>query len=870
MIRPVRPDGTIETGGVFVPVLRRRVIDRIASAALQRIVLIVAPAGYGKSVALRQYLETIDEPVIRFDVLTEHATLLGFLRGLADALVEVAPDARSTLAGAYEKNAASHTPGSDLALWMHSHLKSFRGVIALDDLHVAQEDRDVTQFLTALIERSKGRIQWVIASRATLGLPIGTWLAYGESDLAIDEHDLKFTVEEAKDAARSFRLGVRDEELYELLHLTDGWPTAMSFALRSSTRSIDLRNISSMTREMIYRYLAEQVYTGLGDVERGFIETVALLDEFDAPLMVATGFDRAAGMIDDLRQRVAFVHEQHPGVYRLHDLFRDFVRHQLTLRGESAVRERSNAVAAVLESLGRAVPALRLYAGAGNTGAVLRLLSERGLDLLSRGFADDVASVMQMMPESVASDAVFRALAGLVEMQRGRLRDGEQMLRASVRAVADPALRGEFLLRLAVYQSNSGGDPSPLLEQMIDDPSFPEIKRVEAKSLLASMYAARGSEDAARRILSDVVASLDAVDDEDVRAAVLLRLGSTYHALKEFARAKEALSAALELASRRSLWAVASRANQSLANLVLWHDSDTASSLWHAQQSSVSATRAGDYLDVQRSLLMMLSLETRRGNAERVAQVERQLVDLSKNDASISSFLVSSQAHRAAWAGRFGDAARLFSSIRGRQPFSIDRAFVFAVLALCGALDGNREKTLNEEAIEQLSASRDELSVVWCIGMVFAVLTEIVNGRLTAAQRLLSRCAPGPSEVVTCAVTAAAELAKYAKSGSHQLDDFEGHVEALETFGFGGYARYFRLALEAISAAQAPEQIVKLTPSEQQVLSALARGMTPKDIAAESGRSVLTVQTHVQNVIKKLGGHGRAEAIAAAKRMGLL
>ncbi|HEY5348746.1 MAG TPA: AAA family ATPase, partial [Candidatus Lustribacter sp.] len=166
-------------------------IDRIASAAMQRVVLIVAPAGYGKSVALAQFLDTLAEPYLRYDVLPENAGLLGFLRGLADAVAEAAPDARGTLAGAYEQNAGAPSPGTDLALWMHSHLRTYRGVIAIDDLQVAQSDREVTRFLTSLIERTKGRVQWVIASRATTGLPIGTWLAYGESDLAVDEHDLK-------------------------------------------------------------------------------------------------------------------------------------------------------------------------------------------------------------------------------------------------------------------------------------------------------------------------------------------------------------------------------------------------------------------------------------------------------------------------------------------------------------------------------------------------------------------------------------------------------------------------------------------------------------------------------------------------------
>ena len=91
MIRAVGADGRIETGGTFTPVLRPRVVERIASAATQRIVLIVAPAGYGKSLAMRQYLDTLANASVRYDVRAEHANLLGFVRGLADALTETAP-----------------------------------------------------------------------------------------------------------------------------------------------------------------------------------------------------------------------------------------------------------------------------------------------------------------------------------------------------------------------------------------------------------------------------------------------------------------------------------------------------------------------------------------------------------------------------------------------------------------------------------------------------------------------------------------------------------------------------------------------------------------------------------------------------------
>ncbi|HET9030549.1 MAG TPA: AAA family ATPase, partial [Candidatus Aquilonibacter sp.] len=470
MIRPVRADGSIETGGVFVPITRRRVIDRIASAALQRVVLIVAPAGYGKSVALRQYLDSTDAPHVRFDVLPDHAGLLGFLRGLSDAVGEIAPDARVTLPGAYEKNAASQSAGSDLALWMYSHLKSYRGIIAIDDLHIAQEDREVTRFLASLIDRSKGRIQWILASRSTLGLPIGTWLAYGDSDLAIDEHDLKFSAEEAREAARAFRLAVRDDELYELLNLTDGWATAMSFALRSSTRSVDLRNVSSMTREMIYRYLAEQVYETLSDEEQRFIETAALLPRVDLDVLLRAGFDRANALLETLRQRVAFIYEAEPGHYRLHDLFREFLRKQLELRGETAARTFIGAVGGALLALDRKPEALRFFVDAHDRDAIAQLLTSSGMAMINAGFADDVASALTLLTEFQGFDSSLRrALLGVIATSRGQYAEGEAQLDRAIETIDRTELQADLILRLALLRLNRGEDVRSLLELVLSN-----------------------------------------------------------------------------------------------------------------------------------------------------------------------------------------------------------------------------------------------------------------------------------------------------------------------------------------------------------------------------------------------------------------
>jgi LuxR family maltose regulon positive regulatory protein len=872
MIRPVRPDGSIETGGVFVPIPRRRVLERIASAAMQRVVLIVAPAGYGKSVALRQYLDGVDAQFVRFDVLPDNAGLLGFLRGFSDALDDIAPDARTTLAGAYEKNAASASPGTDLALWMHSHLKSYRGVIAIDDLHVAQDDREVTRFLSSLIDRTKGRVQWVIASRSTLGLPIGTWLAYGDSDLAIDEHDLKFSVEEARDAARAFRLAVRDEELYELLNLTDGWATAMSFALRSSTRSVDLRNVSSMTREMVYHYLAEQVYATLSDSEREFVETAALLHEIDIDLLVRAGFDNAMPMLENLRQRVAFLQEQSNGTFRMHDLFADFVLHQLQFRGSEAARALGRRVGGVLESAQRPVDALRLYVSAASHDDVIRILDEHGIALISQGFSDEISAALEFASSGgTKRSSTLDGLNGLIALMRGRFDEGERLLNRALRGELTLVKRAEFLLRLAIHQSNRGKAPTEPLEQFLAENELDLKQRLDITSHLASLYASYNRLEDARALVLRIEAAVDEVADEGILARVLLRLGNVAMFDSQLAKSRELLTRSADIAAREGEWGIACRAYHSLAIQALMSENDTALSLWCEQQASAAATRAGDYLGLQHSLLGILSIETRRGNAERAISVEKQLSELNKSDASIGNFMISSQAHRRAWAEQFADAHRMFGTIRGRQYFASDRVFIEAAFALCLALDGQAKASADAvtSALAELDANADGKAILFDFALLFVALAEVLSGRHTAAGKVLRRV-QSEKEAVRAFAAGVAELLQSGINRAHEVTDIQEIHEAVSSFGFGGYSRYLLLAQSVMSRKRVPDDSVALTPSELIILRALADGRTPKEVAAEMGRSVLTVQTHIQNIIRKFGGHGRSEAIATARRMGLL
>lgn len=874
MIRPVAADGRVETGGAFTPILRPRVVDRIASAATQRIVLIIAPAGYGKSVALRQYLDTLDGVAqVRYDVRAENGALLGFARGLADALLDVSPAARKTVSGAYEKSRSSKTPGLDLAMWMHAHIKAFTGVIAIDDLHAAEDDPEVSKFLVSLIERTKGRARWIIASRSSLDLPVGSWLAYGEMDLNIDEQDLRFTIEEARETARASRVGIRDEELTEILSMTEGWPTALSFALRTSTRSIDLRNISATTREMVYRYLAEQVYHSLEDDERDVLHFIGYLPEIDLQVLHAAGYTKAKALVEALRDRVAFIYPERPGVYRCHDLFRDFLQHQVELEGAFAAERACRRAGKALEASGHTAAALNVYAQARASDDVLRVFEAAGFQLLEHGHADVVQSALDMLPQDVrATHPVVLGMRGLGEAHSGRYDRAESLLIRAMARSENVELSATLAIRLALITVNLGRDVVPLLEEFASAP-LPLKLRAEIVSLLAVGYANACREALAKAAIDSADALADEMDEPADRAKVLQRLGVAAMKLAlPAAAAQQYLTRAVALASDSGTFSLAARAYGVLANLVLFYDDDLTRSAWYAQQGMGAATKAGDRLALQTALVQLMNVELTRGNADRLQKLERQFADAATSDTTRMALVIPGRAFMAAWEGRFDEAHRLLATVLDRVFDDGDKAFFSAACALALAADGQRDRAaaLLRTALDRVEAdapfahTRKQLE----IARALCAAAEALSGRTTSAARILQRLNAESSPVLEALREAVNAITRAAKNPALK-DDVAERLQALESMGYGGLRKLLWAAVgHCLSAGAGAEGI--LTKAELSVLNALAEGSGPKDIALETGRSVYTIQVHIKNIIKKLGCSGRNEALTVARKRGLL
>jgi ATP/maltotriose-dependent transcriptional regulator MalT len=864
--------------GAFAPVVRPRLFERLAASTSYPVALVIAPAGYGKSIVLRQYLATVSEPTVHFALHAEHATLLGFLRGFAERLHDHAPHAITTLAGAYERAGTSPKASADLAHWMYAHLESFEGVVLIDDLHVAESDPEVVQFLTALIERTKPRIRWIIASRSTSGLPVGTWLGYRDADVPVDETDLRFTRAELEDAAHALGTAVADEELSDLLNLTEGWPAAVGFALRTSMRSSELRNISALTRDMIYRLLAEQVYSGLAEEERELLEVAIALPAIDVSVLQRAGFDRAFPIVERLRERTAFIHEESSGVYQCHELFREFLRHQSALGGKQSQQAVNRRAARALEESGDIEHAVAGYVASGSSADLVRLLERDGFDLLERARGDIVARAIDTLGESVRRDnAHILALNGALQATAGKFARAESLFRrALARAGSDRDLFATTSLRLASLMANQGESINDLLSVVGNDQAQSAPYRAEALSLMAAQQAVAKNSPAAHDALLQLDPLLADIDSEAVQAKVLHRMGIAFHNLRVPDRAFQVLRQSSDLASQLHLYGIVSRVNAVLSNLSLHEDDDVVQQLRYADLAAAAATKAGDAFALQTALLQMLSGQMRLGDVEASIAIEQRLATVRAGDAA-SSYIGLFRAERLAWEGRFGEAHHLLCSCWTRMSFDFDKIIYGSKYALFLALDdqGDRSQAVVKEILSLLESSA--VSGVFrvrstMIAKALASVTEAINGRTSAAERILKSIRTDGDPVVSVTIRVVegmiAHLRHRSETGS---DRIKAEIRELVNLDYADVGRLLEaVRLRILQQLNEMPTDGSLTQAELQVLRFLADGFAPKEIAMRTDRSVFTVRAHIANLNAKLGCHGRSEAVRVARQLGLI
>jgi LuxR family maltose regulon positive regulatory protein len=405
----VRPYAPIETkldapGPRLELVERTELISYLAGAAA-KLILVGAPAGFGKTTLVAQWrastienrpfawisLDGGDDDPVRLWLHVVHALRRACpgldVDDILRALWAQDPDVTDTvLTSLVNKLAAFSAPV----------------VLVLDDYHVIRE-RSIHDQLAFLLLHLPSSAVIVITTRADPPLPVARLRAAGEM-VEIRMPELRFGLAEAAALVRNVSgLELSDPDLAVLLERTEGWPAGLYLAALSlsghPSPSAFIRQFSGKNR-LILDFLAEEVLSQQPDDIRQFLARTAILDRFCAPLCDAVaGSANAAKIIGRLERENLFLVplDDNRRWYRYHHLFAQALRGQLARIEPDIVpvlHERASAWHLLYGSPDEAIDHML---ASGDTAGAVYLIAQHWLSYLSSGREVTVRRWMQSL-----------------------------------------------------------------------------------------------------------------------------------------------------------------------------------------------------------------------------------------------------------------------------------------------------------------------------------------------------------------------------------------------------------------------------------------------------------------------------------------
>jgi len=541
-----RPDVPMETK-LHAPrfrkewVERRELISYLAGAAA-KLVLIAAPAGFGKTTLVANWLaSTMEDRPFAWVSLDPGDDDPGRLwTHVVHSLQRACPELDGKK---IERALQVQIPDiAEAALpILVNELASLSGavVLVLDDYHLIKEPscHDQTAFLLLHLPPSA---EIVLITRADPPLPVARLRAAGEM-VEIRMRELRFTLAEAAVLVRN----VSNAELSEpdvavLLERTEGWPAGLYLAALSlrdhPSPSAFIRQFTGDNR-FIVDFLTEEVLSRQPSEIRQFLARTSILGRFCAPLCDAVaGSANAAEIIDVLERENLFVVplDDKRQWYRYHQLFAQVLRSQLARTEPDIVPTLHERASAWHLLSGSTDEAIDHALAAGNVAGAINLIARHWFVYVDSGRAatvrrwmrtlgDDQIAAHPLAAHSAAWAAAFSGEGESVQRwaqvvrageHEGPLPDGAPSLEFSaallrgafgfdgILAMRESAARAVELERdrmspwyalaltafgFSLYLSGEPGAAEPLKRAMISEASVPlvHMMALSAASLVA-------------------------------------------------------------------------------------------------------------------------------------------------------------------------------------------------------------------------------------------------------------------------------------------------------------------------------------------------------------------------------------------------
>jgi LuxR family maltose regulon positive regulatory protein len=426
----------------FVP--RPRLTERLDEALGRGLVLVCAPAGYGKTALLAGWARRCERPVAWLSLDAGDNDPARFWRHAVAALDRACPGLGERVGPLLGPPPPSSFEGLVTALI--NELAARPGAdevpLVLDDYHLVGSE-PVHASLGFLLEHLPPGLRPVLASRADPPLALARLRARGQLT-ELRDAELRFTVGEAADVLRETSgAELPDAAVTALVTRTEGWAAGLQLAALSLRGQADVAEfVAAFTgsHRYVLDYLAEEVLERQSEQMRDFLLETAVLDRLSGPLCdTVTGRDGGQALLEQVERAGLFLMplDEVRGWWRYHQLFADLLRARLQDQpGRAAALHRK--AAGWFREHGLADDAIRHAVAAGEMLWAARLI-EQDFDTVYnlRGEGETIQRWLSALPSDLVRSRPRLLLAqAQLRGTSGHLADMEQLIGAAERVSA--------------------------------------------------------------------------------------------------------------------------------------------------------------------------------------------------------------------------------------------------------------------------------------------------------------------------------------------------------------------------------------------------------------------------------------------------
>ncbi len=864
-------------------VIRPRLLERLNEGLHRNLILISAPAGFGKTTLVSEWVVGCQRPAAWLSLDEGDNDPTRFLTYLVAALQTIAATIGEGVVGVLQSPQPPPTEAILTALLNDITTIKDQFVLVFDDYHVI-EAKAVDHALTFLLEHLPPHMHLVIATREDPPLPLAR-LRVGGQLTEVRVTDLRFTPSEAAGFLnQGMGLTLSVEDIAALERRTEGWIAGLQLAAISLQGQQDTTSfITSFTgsHHFVMDYLVEEVLGQQSERVQTFLLRTSILERLCGPLCDAVVLDSSASgqaTLEYLDHANLFLVplDNERRWYRYHHLFADLLRQRLQQSTASSPGDEEIDVAELhihasvwYEDHGLEIEAFHHAVAAHDVERAERLMEGKGIPLHFRGAVTAILDWLESLPETVldARPSLWVRYGSLL-LVNGQTTGVEEKLHAAEAALqgseADDKtqnLVGQIAAARAVL-ALTRYDVEPMLAQSRRALEYLHPKNLSSRATanwtLGFAYLLQGDRAAARRALTEAISLSQASGDIFTTILATIGLGNVQETENQLYLAAETYQRVLHLAGDQPLQIIY-EAHLGLARVLYeWNDLEAAEQ--HGRQSLHLARQYERVID--RFVLcevLLARLKLAHGDVAGAAALLAQASQSARQQNFVYRIpeVAAAQVLTLLCQGNLAAAAHLAQT----HELPISQARVHLAQGDTSAALAVLEP-LRQQA-EAKGWEDERLKVI-----VLQAIALHMNGEKDKAVQLLgdALALAEPGGFIRLFVDEGLPMAQLLSEAAAigMMPDYTGKLLAA--------CAAEEQKREDTSSLPPPAQplIEPLSRRELEVLHLMAQGLSNQEMCERLFLALDTVKGHNRKIFDKLQVQRRTEAVARARELGLL